>query len=319
MNKILEHIGLLGILPVAIVEDEKKAIPLAQALCEGGLHIIEVTFRTSAAARVIERIATGSSEMIIGAGTVLTIDQAHTAIEAGARFIVSPGFNLKIIEYCISNSIPVIPGVMTPTEIQYAIENNLEVVKFFPAEAAGGLDYLRAISAPFKEMRFIPTGGIDESTLLSYLQLPQVLACGGSWMIKSELIDSGNFDEILKLTRKAIAIMLGFDLRHIGMNMPSVNVAEKVTAAIEKAFNLNVRDTGGSFFVEKQFEASKRQYPGASRHIAIGTNFIDRAIAYLALKGIGIKSETENEKGGKLITVYLDLEIGGFAVQLVQL
>ena len=319
MDKIAEHIGLIGILPVAIVEDETKAVPLAQALCEGGLHTIEVTFRTPAAAHVIERIAASSLEMLIGAGTVLTIEQARTAIEAGARFIVSPGFNPKIVEYCISNSIPVFPGILTPTEIQYAVEYNLGVVKFFPAEAAGGLEYLKAIAAPFKEMRFIPTGGIEELTLLSYLRHPQVLACGGSWMMKSALIESGKFDEILKLTRQAVTTMLGFELRHIGINMPSAGDAERIAATIEKTFDWGVRDTTGSFFVGTQFEVLKRQYLGIHGHIAIGTNFIDRAIAYLALRGIGVKPETKNMKDGKLSTVYLDLELGGFAVHLVQL
>jgi len=204
MDKILEQIGLLGILPIATVEDEKKSVILAQTLCECGLPVIEVTFRTQAAASVIKRIAKNFPEMLIGAGTVLTIAQAQTAFDAGARFIVSPGFNPKVVEFCLSNSIPIVPGIMTPTEIQYAIEYNLEVVKFFPAEASGGIKYLKAIAAPFKEMQFIPTGGIDESNLLSYLRLPRVLACGGSWMISSEMIRTGQFESIAELTRKAV-------------------------------------------------------------------------------------------------------------------
>jgi 2-dehydro-3-deoxyphosphogluconate aldolase/(4S)-4-hydroxy-2-oxoglutarate aldolase len=319
MNNILEQIELLGILPVAVIKDETKAMPLAKALCEGGLRTIEVTFRTAAAARVIERIAAGDSEMLIGAGTVLTIDQVRLAVDAGARFIVSPGFSLKVVEYCLSNSITVIPGVATPTEVQYAIEYNLDVVKFYPAEASGGLEYLKAISAPFKDMKFIPTGGIDESTLLSYLRFPRVIACGGSWMIKSELIDSGNFNEIQKLARQAVNRMLGFELRHIGINMPNASDAEQLATTIRNAFDLATRDTTGSFFVGTQFEVLKQQYLGAHGHIAIGTNFINRAIAYLAFKGIGIKPELKNEKDGKLVSVYLDIEIGGFAVHLLQL
>jgi 2-dehydro-3-deoxyphosphogluconate aldolase/(4S)-4-hydroxy-2-oxoglutarate aldolase len=319
MDKILEQIGLLGILPVAIVEDEKKAVMLAQTLCECGLPAIEVTFRTQAAVSVIERIARDSLQILVGAGTVLTVDQARTAIDAGARFIVSPGFNPKVVEFCLSNSIPIIPGVTTPTEIQYAIEYNLEVVKFFPAEASGGTEYLKAIAAPFKEMLFIPTGGIEESTLLSYLQLPCVLACGGSWMIPSAFIDSGSFDEILKLTRNAVAKMLGFELRHIGMNTHNVNDAKQIAAIIEKIFNFRARETNGSFFVGTQFEVLKRQYLGTHGHIAIATNFIERAIAHLALRGISIKPETKNMQDGKLSTVYLDLEIEGFAIHLFQL
>jgi 2-dehydro-3-deoxyphosphogluconate aldolase/(4S)-4-hydroxy-2-oxoglutarate aldolase len=205
MDKILEQIGLLGILPVAIVEDEKKAVPLARTLSESGLPVIEVTLRTQAAARVIEQIATDSSEMLVGAGTVLTVQDTQTAIDAGARFIVLPGFNPKIVEYCILKSIPVIPGVLTPTEIQYALEYGLEVVKFFPAEASGGLKYLKAAAAPFGNLKFIPTGGIEQSTLLSYLQFPKVLACGGSWMIQPEMIRTGQFEKIAELTRISIA------------------------------------------------------------------------------------------------------------------
>jgi len=319
MDKILEQIGLLGILPLAVVEDEKKALTLAQTLCKGGLPAIEVTFRTQAAASVIEQIAKDSLQMLVGAGTVLTVDQARTAINAGARFIVSPGFSPKVVEFCLSNSIPIIPGVTTPTEIQYAIEYNLEVVKFFPAEASGGTEYLKAIAAPFKEMQFIPTGGIEESTLLSYLQLPCVLACGGSWMIPSAFINSGNFDEIVKLTHKAVAKMLGIEFRHIGMNTHNVSDAKQIVTTLENIFNFGVRETNGSFFVGTQFEVLKQQSLGTHGHIAIATNFIERAIAYLALKGISIKPETKNIQDGKLSTVYLDLEIGGFAIHLFQL
>ncbi len=205
MDKILEQIGLLGILPIATVEDEVKAERLAQTLCECGLPIIEVTFRTQAAESVIKRIVKDFPQMLIGAGTVLTIDQARTAIDAGARFIVSPGFSSKVVEFCLSNSIPIIPGIATPTEIQYAIEYNLEVVKFFPAEASGGIEYLKAIAAPFKKIQFIPAGSIEESNLLSYLRFPRVLACGGSWMIPPEMIRTGQFENIAELTRKAVA------------------------------------------------------------------------------------------------------------------
>ena len=309
----------MGILPLAVVEDEKKALTLAQTLCKGGLPAIEVTFRTQAAASVIEQIAKDSLQMLVGAGTVLTVDQARTAINAGARFIVSPGFSPKVVEFCLSNSIPIIPGVTTPTEIQYAIEYNLEVVKFFPAEASGGTEYLKAIAAPFKEMQFIPTGGIEESTLLSYLQLPCVLACGGSWMIPSAFINSGNFDEIVKLTHKAVAKMLGIEFRHIGMNTHNVRDAKQIVTTLENIFNFGVRETNGSFFVGTQFEVLKQQSLGTHGHIAIATNFIERAIAYLALKGISIKPETKNIQDGKLSTVYLDLEIGGFAIHLFQL
>jgi 2-dehydro-3-deoxyphosphogluconate aldolase / (4S)-4-hydroxy-2-oxoglutarate aldolase len=205
MDPLLKQIELFGIVPIATVEDEKKGVPLARTLRESGLPIIEVTFRTKAAAHIIEQIAADSTEMLIGAGTILTTEDAKTAISAGARFIVSPGLNPNVVEYCIDKSVIVLPGVFSPTEIQYALEYGLEAVKFFPAEAGGGLKYLKAVAAPFGNIKFIPTGGIDQSTLLSYLQFPKVIACGGSWMIQPEMIRTGQFDKIAELTRISVA------------------------------------------------------------------------------------------------------------------
>jgi len=205
MDPVLNQIGFLGIIPIVTIEDEKKSIPCARTLQENGLPIIEITFRTQAAAYVIKQIASDSSEMLIGAGTILTKEDAQTAIDAGARFIVSPGFNPKVVKYCIDKSITVLPGVFTPTEIQYAVEFGLEAIKFFPAEAGGGLKYLKAVAAPFKSLKFIPTGGIDQSTLLSYLRFSKVLACGGSWMVQPEMIRAGQFEQIAELICKAVA------------------------------------------------------------------------------------------------------------------
>jgi 2-dehydro-3-deoxyphosphogluconate aldolase / (4S)-4-hydroxy-2-oxoglutarate aldolase len=319
MDRTLEQVGRVGILPVAIINDETKAVQLARVLCESGLPAIEVTFRTKAAASVIERIAADSLNIIVGAGTILTTDQAQAAIDAGARFIVSPGLSTKVIEYCLKKAFPVIPGIATPTEIQQALEYGLDVVKFFPAEACGGLQYLKAISAPFKELKFIPTGGIEQSTLLPYLRHPNVLACGGSWMVHPDLINAGKFDEIGTLSRQAVSLMLGFDIRHIGMNSASADEARSVAEQLGKLFHLDLHETNGSFFVGTGFEVLKRQYLGTHGHIAIATNFIDRAIAHLERIGIQLKPETKNEKNGSLSTVYIDCEVGGFAIHLFQL
>ncbi|MCL4548596.1 MAG: bifunctional 4-hydroxy-2-oxoglutarate aldolase/2-dehydro-3-deoxy-phosphogluconate aldolase [Bacteroidetes bacterium] len=206
MDKILEQIGICGIIPVIIIDDAENSIPLASALIEGRLPVGEVTFRTKAAKESIEKIAKEFPEMLLGAGTVLSIEQVKSAVDSGAKFIVSPGLNPKVVEYCLTKNIPITPGIATPTEIERALEFNLEVVKFFPAEALGGLNYLKAISAPFGNLRFIPTGGVDEKNLLNYLQFPKVLACGGSWMVKSDLITNKKFDEIKKLTLEALII-----------------------------------------------------------------------------------------------------------------
>jgi 2-dehydro-3-deoxyphosphogluconate aldolase/(4S)-4-hydroxy-2-oxoglutarate aldolase len=204
MNAIVEKLGKLKIVPVVILQDERDAEPLAQALLDGGLPTMEITFRTDAAKAAITRIAKSHPSIVLGAGTVLTVDQVKAATDAGARYIVSPGISRSVVEYCLKKDICVTPGVVTPTEIGLALELGLDVVKFFPAEASGGIDYLKAISAPFPNLKFIPTGGIDESNLIPYLQHPKVLAVGGSWMVKPALIAGRQFGEITRLTAEAV-------------------------------------------------------------------------------------------------------------------
>jgi 2-dehydro-3-deoxyphosphogluconate aldolase/(4S)-4-hydroxy-2-oxoglutarate aldolase len=225
MNKVLEQIGLHGLVPVVVINDAAQAVPLSEALLAGGLSCIEVTFRTSAAPAAIGTIAKQFPTMLLGAGTVLTVDQVKQAVDLGSRYVVSPGLNRKVVEYCLTHDIPVTPGVATPTEIEVALELGLEVVKFFPAEAMGGLPYLKAIAAPYRKIRFIPTGGIDEKNFLPYLTFPSVTACGGSWMVKPELIAAGKFDDIRALTAQAVNLMLGFELRHVGINTPDADSA----------------------------------------------------------------------------------------------
>lgn len=207
MHKILEEIGKLGLVPVIVIEDVGNAVPLAKALIEGGLPVAEVTFRTKAAREAIEKISKEFPDMLLGAGTVLTTDQVKAATDAGAKYIVSPGLNPKVVEYCVLNNIPITPGIATPSEIERALEFNLEVVKYFPAEPLGGINYLKAISAPYGMLKFIPTGGIDETNLLSYLKFNKILACGGSWMVKSDLITGRQFDVIANLTAKAVELV----------------------------------------------------------------------------------------------------------------
>ena len=206
MNEVLEKIQKIGIVPVVVLEDAKDAEDLAKALCEGGLPCAEVTFRTEAAKESIRIMTEKYPEMLVGAGTVLTTEQVDQAIEAGARFIVSPGLNPKVVKHCIEKGVPVTPGVATPTEVEAAMELGLEVVKFFPAEPAGGLSMIKAMSAPYTNMMFMPTGGINAKNVGEYLAFPKILACGGSWMVKGSLVKEGRFDEIVKLTKEAVDI-----------------------------------------------------------------------------------------------------------------
>ena len=203
MNDILLKIGELKIVPVVAIQDAKDAKPLGDALLAGGLACAEITFRTAAAQDAI-KIMSANKDALVGAGTVLKVDQVKAAVDAGAQFIVSPGFNPQVVGYCVENNIPITPGISNPTDIEMALDFGLEVVKFFPAEAFGGIKTLKAISAPYGMMRFIPTGGIDANNLLDYLSFSKVLACGGSWMVKSDFISNGDFDKITKLTSEAV-------------------------------------------------------------------------------------------------------------------
>ena len=207
MNDVLEQIGKTGIVPVVVLNNASDAEPLANALIKGGLPCAEVTFRTAAAEESIKIMATKFPEMFVGAGTVLTTEQVDRAIGAGAKFIVSPGFNPKVVEYCIKNNYPICPGIMTPTELEMALGFGLDVVKFFPAENAGGLKMIKAMAAPYTMMKFMPTGGINATNIRDYLACDKILACGGSWMVKGDLISAGKFDEIQKLTAEAAAIV----------------------------------------------------------------------------------------------------------------
>ena len=207
MTDLLDKLGTLGVVPVVKIERAEDAIELGRALLAGGLPCAEITFRTAAAEEAIRRISSSLPEIILGAGTVLTVDQADKAVSAGARFIVSPGFNQKVVDWCLRNEIPVTPGVMTPTEIDMALDRGLNILKFFPAEAIGGIAVLKAISAPYGGVKFIPTGGINQNNLADYLALPSVHCCGGSWLVKASLISAGKFDEITNLTRDAMSLV----------------------------------------------------------------------------------------------------------------
>ena len=205
MTEMYEKLGQLKLIPVVVIEDAADAAPLGRALLDGGLPCAEVTFRTAAAPQAIAALAELGG-LLVGAGTVLTVDQAKQAVDSGAEFIVTPGFSPQVVGYCVDNDIPVTPGVCTPSGIEAALGFGLNVVKFFPAEAFGGLKTLKAISGPYGMMKFIPTGGIGPDNLVDYLAFEKVLACGGSWIVKKDLIAAGNFAEITRLTGDAVSL-----------------------------------------------------------------------------------------------------------------
>ena len=207
MNTIIEQLGGYGIVPVVVLNDAKKALPLAKALCDGGLPCAEVTFRTDAAEESIRLMSREFPDMLIGAGTVLSTEQVDRAVAAGAKFIVSPGLNPKVVTYCQEKNIPIVPGVVTPTEMEQAMELGLKIVKFFPAEPSGGLAMIKAVAAPYTMLKFMPTGGINAKNVRDYLAYDKILACGGSWMVKGSLIDEDRFDEIESMCREAVEIV----------------------------------------------------------------------------------------------------------------
>jgi 2-dehydro-3-deoxyphosphogluconate aldolase/(4S)-4-hydroxy-2-oxoglutarate aldolase len=207
MQGILDALGDLGLVPVVKIERAEDAVDLGRALLAGGLPCAEITFRTEAAEDAIRRISSSLPEILVGAGTVLSVDQADRAVSAGAQFIVSPGFNQKLVGWCLENEIPVTPGVLTPTEIEMALDRGLKILQFFPAEAMGGIATLKAIGAPYGDVKFVPTGGINQNNLADYLAQPNVHCCGGSWMVKASLISASRFDDITKLTRDAVSLV----------------------------------------------------------------------------------------------------------------
>ena len=208
MNKIVEELSKIGIVPVIAIDDADDAVALANALTKGGLPCAEITFRTAAAEESIRRMAQECPDMLIGAGTVLTTEQVDKAINAGSKFIVSPGLNPEVVKYCQSKGVPVLPGCSNPSDIEAALSLGLTEVKFFPAEAAGGLNMIKAMSAPYGNVKFMPTGGINAKNLTDYLDFDKILACGGTYMVTKDMIANKEFDKIEQLTREAVKAML---------------------------------------------------------------------------------------------------------------
>ena len=318
MYPVLEQISKIGIVPVVKIDRAEDALPLAKALCAGGLPCAEVTFRTSAAAEAIKIMTTNFPEMCVGAGTVLNAAQVDAAVEAGAKFIVSPGLNPNTVKYCIEKNIPITPGTSSPSDIEQAIELGLEVVKFFPAEQSGGLAKIKAMAAPYVNMKFMPTGGISAKNLTTYLDFDKIIACGGSWMVPGDLINAGEWDKIEQLTREAVQTMLGFELAHIGINGANEEEALKIANRYGFMFGLPVKVGNSSIFSGGIVEVMKTPFKGTNGHIAIRTNYIERAVNYMTtVLGVEFEEPKRDEKG-KYKALYMKEEVGGFAIHLLQ-
>ncbi|MDR1253269.1 MAG: bifunctional 4-hydroxy-2-oxoglutarate aldolase/2-dehydro-3-deoxy-phosphogluconate aldolase [Treponema sp.] len=316
MQKILADIGKIGIVPVIKIDDPEKAVPLARALKTGGIPVAEITFRTAQGEAAIRRISREVPDIILGAGTVLSTEQVDRALDSGAQFIVSPGFNSRVVGHALKKGIPVIPGCSSPSDIEQALEAELEVVKFFPAEQAGGIEYIKAVSAPYSSVRFIPTGGINANNLAKYTAFNKILACGGSWMAASDLINAGNFEKITALCKEAMLNMLGFSVVHLGVNTED---AEKAANCFCALFGFPLRETTNSVFAGDFIEIMRQAGLGSRGHIAMGTNSVIKAASWLERQGIALDTDSiKKDSGGNMTFVYLKEEIAGFAVHLVQ-
>ena len=319
LDPVLQRIFECGIVPVVKLETPDDALPLAHALQAGGLPVVEVTFRTAAAEESIRLIAREMPDVLLGAGTVLTTEQADKAVAAGAKFIVSPGFNPAVVSHCTRRGIPITPGVSSPSQVEQGLEFGLSVMKLFPAEQVGGVGMLKALAGPYGGVKFIPTGGVGIKNLRDYLSLGNVLAVGGSWMVASELVKEKNFEAVASLCREAVAQMMNFGFKHLGINgadAPSAGCDAEKMAAL---FGFAVKEGSGSFFSGLSFEYMKSAPFGEHGHIAIGTENVERAVAFLARQGARTRSGTEcYYPDGSLRNVYLDVEIGGFAIHLIK-
>ncbi len=319
-NKMIKELYEIGLIPVIKIEDPADAVPLAKALIDGGLPAAEITFRTKCAAEAIRNITKTYPEMLVGAGTVLTTEQVDAAIAAGSKFLVSPGLNPKVTAYALSKGITMLPGCSNPSDIEAALELGLTTVKFFPAEAAGGLKMLKAMAAPYGQLTFMPTGGINADNLLDYLKFNKIIACGGSFMVKDDLVKEKKWDEITALTKNAVKTMLGLEFVHMGINNENADEATKSARLFEMMFGLPVREGSKSLFAGDAFEFMKQKGPGTHGHIAIRTNFVDRAMAYFKRMGFAFDESTVtyDDKTGKPKFVYFKDEIAGFAIHLLQ-
>ena len=311
MNEVLQRVYQIGIIPVIAIDDADKAVPLAQALVKGGLPAAEVTFRTAAGEEAIRRIVNEVPDMLVGAGTVLTTEQADRAIAAGAQFIVSPGFNPVVTRYVIDKGVPMMPGTATPGEMEQAMSMGLDVVKFFPAEQNGGVAKLKAVAGPYTTLRWMPTGGVNTKNMMDYLSFDKIIACGGTWMVKKDLIEGEKWDEITRICQDAVKTMMGFTLAHVGINCANADEAAQTAKALCALFGLEYKVGNSSDFAGSMVECNKAPGRGAYN--------VDRAVYHLGLQGVRFdESSRKTDAKGNTKAIYLQDEVGGFAIHLVK-
>lgn len=318
IDELVDQLENTGIVPVIKLDKVEDAENLAKALREGGINCAEVTFRAKGADEVIKRMTSAYPDMLVGAGTVLTCGQVDAAIAAGAKFCVAPGLNPEVVKHCLEKGVPFAPGLSSASEIEQALGLGLDFCKFFPAEQAGGLPYIKAVCGPYTTMRFMPTGGVTADNLNGYLSYKKIVCCGGSWIVPPALLAAGDWAGITKLCREAVDKMLGFEMVHVGINCANPEEAESVADEFNSAFGFPKKVGNSSVFSSTYMEMMKKPFKGTHGHIAIATNSVKRAAYQLKMRGFEIdESSVKYNAEGIMNVAYLKHEFGGFAVHLV--
>lgn len=314
---VLNRMARSGIVPVVVLEDAKDAVPTARAMVAGGIDVMEITFRTAAAADSIKAVAQEVPEMLVGAGTVVNIEQCKLAVECGAKFIVSPGYDEEVVSWCCENGVAVCPGTVTPTEIMMALKHGLKVLKFFPANVYGGLSAIKALAGPFGGVKFIPTGGVNAQNVGEFISDSHIHAVGGSWVCPKADIAAGNFEKITQLCKDSRKALLGFELAHVGVNCADSSDCDQMSEAFNAVFGFEVKKGNSSNFASSGIELMKGCGKGSNGHIAIRTNKMAPAIAEMERRGFELDMDSVKDKDN-IKVLYLKDQIGGFALHLVQ-
>lgn len=319
MNKLFKKIYEIGIVPVVAMHSISDAVNLSLAMQAGGIPVIEITYRTAQASDAIKAVRKEVPNMIVGAGTILTKEQADSAKESGALFVVSPGYDEGLVAHCQGIGLPIIPGVSNASQVQKAIAAGLSVLKFFPAEPLGGVSAVTFLGAPFPQVRFLPAGGVVPANLGEYLHTPNVFACGGGFMCRTQLIEKGDFAGITEQCRQAVLLSHGFTFAHVGLNFKQGEDALKAAEIFDNAFGTGKQAGNSSIFAGNQIELMKTQYLGEKGHLGFAVNSVERAIPYLQGKGYAMQMDTLRKgANGLMESCYLKDPVGGFALHIVR-
>ncbi len=320
MASVLEQISEYGIVPLVTLDDPNDAEPLAKALCEGGIPIAEVTFRTAAGGEGIRRMAKAFPNMLVGAGTVHDIDHAKETLDNGGKFVITPGFNAKVVDWCLKNGLEVCPGTVTPADLEQALDFGLKVVKFFPAGAYGGVNTLKALAGPYAMLKFVPTGGVNLDNLTDFLDLKNVAAAGGSFVPPGKMLKEKNWQGIVDTCHQIMSKVFDFSVGHVGINAGNDDNARKVGQAFSSIFSTPTRETDLAIFTGEIAEVMKKPFYGKNGHICVDTRDLPRALAMFRRNGVGYEERDvgTDENGNPVVLTFLKEELGDFAIQIRQ-